>query len=225
MEISLGTNLTDKVFLGKRTGDPYSVIIKVSSEGEYKVYQDLNGLLGFPLPLGFYSSEGKRYLVLQMTGPDITKFEKPFTMKALLMLSGKLVTLIETLHENGYVHGNIQPTHFTTQHLDGGPPILISFGHAKSYQESDSYYLGGTTDIVNTTNDYEAKDLYASINTHRGARQSRLDDLESLGYVLLYLLRGCLPWENMLQGDITSEKLRLTQNPPDWQSLQYISTT
>jgi serine/threonine protein kinase len=48
---------------------------------------------------------------------------------------------------------------------------------------------------------------YVSINSHLGIEQSRRDDLESIGYVLIYFLRGNLPWEK-LEAQSKLEKFR-----------------
>lgn len=38
------------------------------------------------------------------------------------------------------------------------------------------------------------------MSIHHNLEQSRRDDLESLGYILVYLLRGALPWQE-ISGD------------------------
>ena len=46
---------------------------------------------------------------------------------------------------------------------------------------------------------------YTSLNTHLGYEQSRRDDLEGLAYVLIYLVKGKLPWQGV-PGQTKAEK-------------------
>ena len=108
------------------------------------------------------------------------------------MLAEQIMDRIQLLHDNMYLHRDIKPDNF----LMGGATetnkqlYLIDFGLTKRYTDkktdqhikmSDGKPMTGTA-------------RYASINAHLGLEQSRRDDLEAIGYMLVYFLRGKLPW-------------------------------
>merc|ERR1712146_598878 len=100
-------------------------------------------------------------------------------------------------------HRDIKPDNFLVG-TDPDQIFLVDFGLAKSY-------------VVRGTHDHipyrEGRRLvgtarYCSLNAHNGIEVPRRDDLESLGYVLIRMCHGALPWENV-QGASKQEKHQL----------------
>ena len=136
------------------------------------------------------------------------------------------------MHEERIIHRDIKPDNF----LVGGNEstknnvYIIDFGLAKCYKNSEGEHIPFR----------EGKNLtgtarYASINTHIGYEQSRRDDLETIGHVLLYFLRGSLPWQGLpgrsknekynnikrKKKEVTVEELCLNQPPEFKEFMQY----
>jgi len=94
------------------------------------------------------------------------------------------------MHRRGYIHRDLKPENILMGLEENASTLyLIDYGLAKKWKLSNGEHIPTR----------EGKSLtgtarYASANTHLGIEQSRRDDLEGAGYVLLYLLKGELPW-------------------------------
>lgn len=98
------------------------------------------------------------------------------------------------MHARDYIHRDIKPSNILLGRRQQAQHVfIIDFGLAVRYHDPITHfhipYRSGRQ-LTGTAR-------WASINTHIGIEQSRRDDLESLAYVLIYLLRGSLPWQNL----------------------------
>ncbi|CAD8168015.1 unnamed protein product [Paramecium pentaurelia] len=194
------------VFLGFDLLTRQEVAIKVEKEEneevrsldrEVLILKKLDGAEGFPKY--FWSGEDQSYnvLVIQLLGKDLSyhfKQLKKFSLKTVLTLGIQAVQILERSHQKGVIHRDLKPENII---LGIGKDILklylIDFGISKIYRDSNGKHISfkDQKSFLGTTR-------YASIAAHLGHELGRKDDLESLMYILLYFLRGQLPWQNMV---------------------------
>jgi len=169
---------------------------------EYGILRTLKGGEGIP-NVHWFGLETEYYvMVMDILGPNLEMLfnfcSRKFTLKTLLLLANQLLTRIEYVHCKGFLHRDIKPDNFLIGNgkVNMNRVYVIDFGLAKRYRdERTGQHIPYREDKLLT-----GTARYASINTHLGIEQSRRDDLESLGYILIYFGRGRLPWQ-----DITAE--------------------
>jgi casein kinase 1 len=167
---------------------------------EFRSYRTLNGTAGVPQVHHFGQEGLHNVLVIDLLGPNLEDLfdmcGRKFTIKTVCMAAKQMVTRVQAIHDKSLIYRDIKPDNF----LIGVPGTktantihVIDFGMAKHYRDSrtkvhipyrERKSLSGTA-------------RYMSINTHLGREQSRRDDLESLGHVFMYFLRGGLPWQGL----------------------------
>eukprot|EP01062_Namystynia_karyoxenos_P029233 TRINITY_DN219_c0_g5_i2.p1 TRINITY_DN219_c0_g5~~TRINITY_DN219_c0_g5_i2.p1 ORF type:complete len:448 (+),score=160.39 TRINITY_DN219_c0_g5_i2:133-1476(+) len=178
---------------------------------EARVLRTLNMMHKHPCGFAklFWCGDEGDYTALVMTflGPSVQTLHeycgRKFTLKTTVMLAIQMMRRIEHLHSVFFIHRDIKPENFVLGRGNRGHHVyLIDYGLSKRYWNvtSDSHieYRDGRP-LVGTAR-------YCSLATHLGIEQSRRDDLEALGYVWIYFLRGVLPWQG-IHGDNVDEKV------------------
>lgn len=201
-----GSGSFGDIYLGMSIQCGEEVAIKVESINarhpqllyEYKLYRVLSGGVGIPRIRYYGKEKNFNVLVMDLLGPsleDLFNFcTRHFTIKTVLMLVDQMIGRLEYVHMKCFIHRDIKPDNFLMgigRHCN--KLFLIDFGLAKKYRDPQRRMHIPYREEKNLTGTAR----YASINAHGGIEQSRRDDMESLGYVMMYFNRGVLPWQGM----------------------------
>jgi casein kinase 1/casein kinase I family protein HRR25 len=195
-DIYLGTNMTSGEEVGIKLESVKSKHPQLLYES--KIYKILNGGLGVP-NLRWFGVEGEyNVMVIDLLGPSLEDLfnycGRRFQLKTVLMIADQLLCRLEYCHSKNFIHRDVKPDNFLIG-LGKRAQIVhvIDFGLAKKYRDPKTHQHIPYRENKNLTGTAR----YASINTHVGIEQSRRDDLESLGYVFMYFIRGSLPWQGL----------------------------
>ena len=210
----IGSGSFGEIFLGVNIQTHEEVAIKLESVTtkhpqliyESKLIKLLQGGPGLPGVL-WYGVEGNfNVMVMDLLGPsleDLFNFcNRRFSLKTVLMLADQMICRAEYVHSKNFIHRDIKPDNFLIGLGKRASLVhIIDFGLAKKYRDSKTHKHVMFREGKNLTGTAR----YAGINAHMGHEQSRRDDLEAIGYVLMYFLRGSLPWQGV-QGNTRHEK-------------------
>ena len=181
-------------------------------EFESRIYQILESATAIP-KVYFYGTNQKYHcLAMQLLGKSLEdiflEYKAPCSLKTVLMLADQMINAVEFLHRRHFIHRDIKPDNFLIGTGNCSNQVfIIDFGLSKKYRDPSTWKHISWSEGKSLTGTAR----YASVNAMKGFEQGRRDDMESLAYVWLYLLKGKLPWQGLPAPDQKMKMRRILE--------------
>ena len=198
-EVYFGTNVLN--------GKNYALKIGTNEKDNYVLKNESYILInlkgpGIPSVISYGISGKYNILVENLLGKSIKNIwlekNKKFNLKDTCIFAIQAISLLEYVHSKNYLHRDIKPANFLVGNPDNSQIYLIDFGNASKFRSSRT---GKHIKKIKSSSVYGSL-IFLSLNAFKGIIQTRKDDLESLGLVIIYLYKGLLPWSEIRSTNI-----------------------
>ena len=163
--------------------------------------------LGIPRVISFGKIKNYKVLVEELLGKTIyliwsKKINEKNKLNDICLTAIQCINRLEYIHSRNIIHRDIKPFNFVFGRKDPNLIYIIDFGISRKYRSSKT----GNHIRYRKLNTINGSMRYMSINCNKGYEQSRRDDLESLGYMLIFLIKKNLPWMKIEKQNLEPKK-------------------
>lgn len=167
-------------------------------KSEYNIYKIFRAKNLECVPKVYDYTETPKYnlLSMELLGKSLDAIfeecKKCIDIGTVIKIAITIISALEKIHKTGIIHRDIKPNNFMFGIDDKQNDLFVmDFGLSKKwYTKGKHIEYKSERSLIGTAR-------YASVNIHMGIEPSRRDDLEAVSYMLIYFLKGKLPWQGL----------------------------
>ena len=207
-EVYFGTNIIDGKNYALKTEE--RSIEESVLKHECYILLNLKGP-GIPSVISYGVSGKYNILVENLLGKSIQDIweakKRKFNLKDTCVFAIQAISRLEYVHSKNYLHRDIKPSNFLVGNPDNSQLYLIDFGNARKYKSSKT---GKHIKLIKRKKVFGSL-IFLSTNAVNAIEQTRKDDLETLGYAIIYLYIGSLPWSDFKHKNLSQGVLKIRE--------------